>query len=101
MVDTDAAQNRTKEEIYDDEISPLMKQIITICKKHGIAHVSSFCLDLEDEFCCTTALTTDAFNTPEKFKECVGILYRQTSPPLKLTTRDKDGNVTSMAVIFP
>ncbi len=31
-----------KEEIYDDEISPLVKQILAICNNHGIPMVASF-----------------------------------------------------------
>lgn len=32
----------TKEEIYDAQIDPLMRQVIEICKASGIAMVSSF-----------------------------------------------------------
>lgn len=31
-----------KEEIYDDQISPLMQNIIGICREHGIAMIASF-----------------------------------------------------------
>ena len=92
---------KTKEEIYDEQISPLMKQILDICKQNGIAHVSSFCLDLDEGFLCTSALTTKDFNTPVKFKECVNILYdRNDRPPLMITTHKADGT-TEVAAIFP
>lgn len=32
----------TKEDIYDNEISPLMAQIIALCQKHGIAMIANF-----------------------------------------------------------
>lgn len=35
----------TKEEVYDESISPLMKQILAVCKEHGIAMVCDFELD--------------------------------------------------------
>ncbi len=49
----------TREEIYDNEISPLVAQIITICKKHDIPVICDFQLDddrsAEDAgFRCTT-----------------------------------------------
>ena len=90
----------TKEEIYDEQISPLMTQIIAICKEHKIANVLSFSLDLEEGLCCTTCMTQDEFAPPEKFKECVRLLYPQQSP-LMMTVRDGDGNVKEMHAIMP
>jgi len=34
-----------KETVYDEQISPLVKQINEICKEHGISVMSSFILD--------------------------------------------------------
>ena len=31
-----------KEEIYDEQISPLMQKIISVCREHGIAMIASF-----------------------------------------------------------
>ena len=36
-----------KEEVYDEEISPLMKQIITLCKANGIAMVMNFAIPIK------------------------------------------------------
>lgn len=51
-----------KEEIYDEEISPLMAQILDICKTHKIGMVASFALPTSDDAAlrCTSALTEDA-----------------------------------------
>lgn len=38
----------TKEEIYDQQINPLMKQIIQICKDHRIGLHSTFFTDLNE-----------------------------------------------------
>jgi hypothetical protein len=45
----------TKEEIYDNEINPLMGRILQICEDHKIAMIADFALDGED-FHCTSAL---------------------------------------------
>lgn len=47
-----------KEEVYDTQINPLLKQIIEICEKNGIAFISSFCIPTEDnpDLVCTTLL---------------------------------------------
>ena len=53
--------SRTKEQVYDDEVFPLMAQIIDICKAHKIAMVASFAVPNEDNpaLQCTTALLED------------------------------------------
>ncbi|MCP4640012.1 MAG: hypothetical protein GY851_06255, partial [bacterium] len=39
---TDANETFDLEKIYDDEITPLMKQIIAICRKHRMPMLASF-----------------------------------------------------------
>jgi hypothetical protein len=54
-----------KEAIYDDQINPLMAQILDICKTHKIPMVCSFALGTppggESQLCCTSALLSDDF----------------------------------------
>jgi hypothetical protein len=49
-----------KEALYDEQISPLMRQIITLCKEHKINMVADFSLGYDPEadetLFCTTAL---------------------------------------------
>lgn len=94
----------TKEEIYDQQISPLMTQVIAICKEHKIANVCSFALGDDedgDSLLCTTVMTTEEFEPPEELKRCCSILLnRGPSPSLMVTTRDGDGNVTRMDAIL-
>ncbi len=47
-----------KEQIYDTDIYPLMKQILDICEEHGIAMVASFHIPTkgEKDLCCTSHL---------------------------------------------
>ena len=52
---------RAKEQVYDDDVFPLMAQIVTVCKTHKIAMVASFAIPNADEpgLQCTTALLED------------------------------------------
>lgn len=49
-----------KEAVYDEKISPLVSQIIEICKQEKIPFVMSFALreesDEEEDLYCTTAI---------------------------------------------
>jgi hypothetical protein len=47
----------TKEHVYDQQIAPLMEQIIAICKAHSINTHASFLLD--DDMMATTHLPLD------------------------------------------
>ena len=52
-----------KEAIYDEQIAPLMRQIIAICKQGGINAFAEFSLGYDKEadqtLFCTTALPLD------------------------------------------
>lgn len=48
------------ESVYDQQISPLMQQIINICKEHNMPVLASFAFANTENTgvaCCTTALT--------------------------------------------
>lgn len=47
-----------KEQVYDQQIAPLMTQIIDICQQRGISMVATFALPIpgDDNLVCTTAL---------------------------------------------
>lgn len=53
----------TREDIYDTEVSPLMKQVLTICEHAGIPLVASFRIDDgaegEEPLFCTSILPDD------------------------------------------
>lgn len=38
-----------KEQIYDEQIYPLMDKIISICKEHGIAMFASFSIPTDEQ----------------------------------------------------
>ena len=93
----------TKEQIYDEQIAPLMKQIIAICKEHKIANVCTFSLINDDNdgvMYCTTMNILDECDPPEKFFAIRDILYPPKIPPLMLTVRGGDGDVKSIEAIL-
>ena len=68
-----------KEEIYDQQISPLLKQILDICKSHKIAVLTEFCLGYDEEYpdsqlCCTSALVTEDHEPTERILEAFQVL---------------------------
>ncbi len=74
-----------KEQVYDEQISPLMKQIIAICKEHELTMISSFYLASEDmrdegDVVCTTRLLYEG-NTPDQYIRFNDDLY---SKPLTM-----------------
>ena len=87
-----------KEKIYDEQIFPLMSQIIGICKENKINMVSSFQLrsgleengdENEGDFCCTTALPMNRKHYPQRFKDFYKSLY--SSPAVLAMTITKAG----------
>lgn len=91
------------EKIYDEQIAPLMAQIIKIAHEHDMPFVASFQLtgdeDEEGPLFCTSANTPEGCE--EKLVQARNILYAPTSATtLTLTTRNAEGIVTSIAHII-
>lgn len=53
-----------KENVYDEQINPLMAQIIAICKQHKISLIADFGLD--DDLHCTSALLTEEYSPSDE-----------------------------------
>jgi hypothetical protein len=72
-----------KEAVYDERISPLMAQIIALCKEHSINMAAQFSLGVdeanEQTLFCTTCLPVD--ESDEKGHERVMTLRRHMYPP--------------------
>lgn len=106
------SDEKTKGQVYDAEISPLMAQIIAISKRRGIAMFASFALDMVDDpdcesdpehvLYCTTHLPDEAGKPHKRFQQFTDVIYRETSntSAMRITTRDKDGNVVSEEVVI-
>lgn len=99
-----------KEEIYDSQISPLMLQIIEICKAQGIAMIASFNIahdgegpDGEDcsSLTCTSHLPDGDQVFDERYSKCA-VTIRRGAPQslaMHITTQNTDGSKTLTAVI--
>ena len=63
-----------KEQIYDEKVSPLMTEIIKICKENDITMLASFSIPTEEheDLGCTTALLDNPDDPAhKKYVECV------------------------------
>lgn len=58
-----------KEQIYDSQISPMMAEIIKICKANNIPMLASFYLpnDEDPDLYCTSFLSRDECPAPKCF----------------------------------
>jgi hypothetical protein len=98
-----------KEQVYDDKISPLMQQIIDICKEHGIAMMASYDIahdgdgpDGEDcsSLVCSTLLPDGDNNQNQVFAQANAHIRRRGRPaPMMITTDHGDGSRTMTAVM--
>lgn len=93
-----------RERIYDEQISPLMTQIIAICKEHDIPLVATFQLDDErgekaEGFCCSTALVPE--DACRSVKEAYAGAYPKRASPMMISTYDADGKLTQMTAVLP
>lgn len=98
-----------KEEIYDSQISPLMLQIIEICKTQGIAMMASFDIAHEGEgpngedcsgLVCSSLLPDGDGEPNPVFMKANALIRRGRNPaPMMLTTEHGDGTKTMTAFI--
>lgn len=87
----------TKEQVYDEQISPLMDRIIALCYEHKIPLVSSFGLDREEGLVCGTFIVKEEFEPPDAFYHAANVL-RGGMPQLSVVVRDDDGRVDTIEV---
>lgn len=98
-----------KEQVYDDQISPLMQQIIDICKDQGIAMMASFDIAHDGEGpngedCSTlmcSSLLPDGDDKPNPLlTQAFNFIRRTGRPaPMMFTTEHSDGSKTMTAMI--
>lgn len=92
-----------REEIYDNQISPLMTQIIRICKEHDIPMVASFQYNDDrpdgDAQLCTTVILNQQNEAAPALHQCARALRGGGHSVTMLTVRDADGNVKAMEAI--
>ena len=92
------------EKVYDEQINPLMAQIIEVCKQHNMPFIASFQYasdGKDDHQFCTTCVLPEERPVAPALEKCYDALFTRRAPMMMLTTRDKDGNVTQMTAIVP
>ena len=87
--------------MYDEQISPLVHQIISICKEHNIALLLSAQLQDEDDetLYCTTILPGTDDASDEKFVRALNIIRPPSRSVMHMTTTHADGSQTLTAII--
>lgn len=73
-------QEYNLEPIYDEQIAPLMTEIIRICREHGLPFICSFAYrySKEDGYDCCTSYVEDAKTKPRmpaEFRVAVELIY--------------------------
>lgn len=91
----------SKEDIYDNEISPLVAQVIALCQKHGIAMIANFaCPNDEDESVQALSMVPDENDEhPTNHQEALHCIRPPRRSPLMLTTSHADGSKTMTAIL--
>lgn len=90
----------TKEQVYDEQIFPLMAKIVDICQENKIALIASFHTPNDEaaDMLCTTALLKDQHDPPDIFNQ----MYRLLNPPtLFITKKDQKGRSISVTAVLP
>ena len=99
---------KTKEDIYDEKISPLMKQIIEICQENKIAMIASYSIpgvndeDPNDPLQCTTGLLEDGYEPPQQMREAMKVLRESRTPAqtsMNMVVSHADGSKEFIAFI--
>ncbi len=87
-----------KEQTYDRDISPLMVQIVEICKLHGIAMIASFAIPTEDEedLVCTTYMPDGTGESVPAFERALRCI--RAPEPLHMRIDSPGGNVAFVSV---
>ena len=98
-----------KEQVYDEQISPLMQQIIAVARQHGIAMVASFDIGHDGEgpngedcshLTCNTLLPDGNGESNPVFAQANALIRRHACPaPMMVTTTKPDGSKVATAVI--
>lgn len=93
------------EDVYDEEIAPLMSRIIEICKEHKLPMFATFLYlndpdESGDDALCTTNLMFEERPIPEKLLGLIKIVSPSRGSPLRMRVTKNDGSVED-TVIFP
>lgn len=87
------------ENVYDEQIAPLMTQIIEICKHHKLPMFATFLyandVENDDAGNCTTFLLFEERPIPSKMMDLRKFLAT-ARPAMRLRVRNKEGYITQL-----
>lgn len=95
--DSTPAESWGLERIYDEQIAPLMTQIIAICQEHEIPLVATF--EYEPNECCSTVINIGR-NPDTVLKGMYRAAMGRGSGPLMVTSFDADGKMVDSTAIL-
>jgi hypothetical protein len=74
-----AAPTRTKEQVYDERIFPLMSRVLAICDEHKVAMIACFALEQPGQAPrrVLSVRRTPEFHAPEEFAVAQSLLIRE------------------------
>jgi len=95
----------TREQAYDEHISPLMKKIIAMCKEHDIQLVAAFNLEdaadpASEGMLCRTVILPNATGD-ERLLRMRDIIFPPQPSPMYMTVRNGAGEATEMVAVLP
>lgn len=89
------SNKRNKEQVYDEEINPLMAKILAICKEHKIAMVAQFSTpnDEDPDLLCTSALLDEEYEPHKHQLKALDVLKPKpaTFMAFTITTKKSEG----------
>ena len=80
------------EKVYDEQINPLMTQIIEICQANNIHYIASFGLvdeDGDDIGCTSTHTKGESHSLTTRYRQCAAFICNQASPVVAITMAAK------------
>ena len=90
------------EKVYDEKISPLIAEIIAICKENNLPAAMCFQYksdnENEYEFCNSAVLPENRFIS-EELERIWGIINERRAKPLTIKTKEADGKVKEITEI--
>lgn len=88
------------ESVYDEQIAPLMTQIIAVCKEHHLPMFATFLYRSDGDDCeyCTTNLPFDDRHMPKELKALEPSI--RPHRPYRIRTKDASGTVVQDTIII-
>lgn len=108
MAETDADTRGPRERLYDEQINPLMAQVIALCKEHDIPIVACFQIDDDrdtgdddhQDLLCTTVVLPAGEGVAPQLRRAAEEIRRPRFSATRIQTRDAAGNVLVDEVII-